>query len=191
MFKTDTLKKFMREKTMVDTILDKLKELTNLKSVGFTMDEVMDGEHHFINGAGPQGEFPFSFQLNWGTENVEEFFDFSDKDSFMVANCTGTINVGGLEENVPCQGTLALKYISDQKLIYTLFFRTSNGKEYKYVGEKINLRPWNLHKTHTTCYGTIWEKDSNKEISKSTVHFRMNTIVDFVSSFRLNTQKEE
>jgi hypothetical protein len=53
------------------------------------------------------------------------------------------------------------------------------------VGEKVNLRPWNLHKTHTTCYGTITNLKTNQEISKSIVYFKFETVPEFMTSFRL------
>ena len=58
------------------------------------------------------------------------------------------------------------------------------AKSYRYLGEKRNLWPWNLHKTHVTCYGTITELESDKVISESVVYFPFSEMVTFLLSFR-------
>ena len=64
-------------------------------------------------------------------------------------------------------------------------FKGKNGTPYRYLGEKVNIKPWNLHRTHTTCYGTITDLNSSKDISKSILYFRFRTIPAFLKSFRL------
>ncbi|MGC8928886.1 MAG: hypothetical protein ACP5QK_13325, partial [Myxococcota bacterium] len=60
-----------------------------------------------------------------------------------------------------------------------------NGKRYLYIGEKVNIKPWNLPVSHTTCFGTIVERETNRLISRSVVFFRYSTIPSFLLSFRL------
>ena len=96
-----------------------------------------------------------------------------------------TVTVGGLVNDAPCRGTLDLAYFTEAKIRYTFDFRDDEGTPYRYIGEKVNLRPWNLHKTHTTCYGTIVNLKTNKEVSKSILYFKFETIPEFMASFRL------
>jgi hypothetical protein len=161
-------------------MLDKLKE------IGFSMHEVMEGTYSFVSGAGPAGEFLIRFEIDWGPDSIMDFVNpTAGEEVFGVVRCQGEFTAEQLVENAPCTGTLELSYISEQKLRYTLDFSGPDGKEYRYIGEKVNLRPWNLHKTHTTCYGTIYEKDTNKEVSTSTTFFKFKTIPSFIASFRL------
>ena len=97
----------------------------------------------------------------------------------------GTVGVGGLVEEAPCRGTLDFLYFTEGKIRYTFDFKGKQGRPYRYVGEKVDIRPWNLPRTHTTCYGTISDLDSGREISRSIVYFRMGSIPAFLQSFRL------
>ena len=151
---------------------------------GFMMDEVMTGTHHFVNQAGPEGEHPMSFRVTWGTRHVASYFNPFNP-GFMSNWLEGTVTVGGLVTDAPCRGTLDLAYFTEAKIRYTFDFKDKKGTPYRYVGEKVNLRPWNLHKTHTTCYGTITNLKTNKEVSKSIVYFKFETIPEFMTSFRL------
>jgi hypothetical protein len=152
------------------------------KRVGFKMDEVMSGTHKFTDGAGPAGEFPFEFRVTWGPRRLEKWLNPMDGD-FMINDLEGVVTVGGLCENAPCTGKLELKYVQEAKIRYIFDFEHA-GKKYHFVGEKRDLRPWNLHKTHTTCYGTLTEADTGKVISESVTYFRLNTMVPFLMSFR-------
>ena len=154
------------------------------RRVGFMMDEVMSGTHRFVGSAGPPGEHPMEFNVTWGTKHVTEYVNPLDT-GFMSSFLEGTVTVGGLVENAPCMGKLDLLYFTEGKLRYTFDFKDDRGRAYHYVGEKVDLRPWNLHVTHTTCYGTITDKETGEQISKSILHFRFHTIPAFMMSFRL------
>jgi hypothetical protein len=104
---------------------------------------------------------------------------------FMSSWLEGTVNVGGLVTDAPCHGTLDLAYFTEAKIRYTFDFKDEKATPYRYVGEKVNLRPWNLHKTHTTCHGTIVNLKTGKEVSKSILYFKFETLPEFLASFRL------
>jgi hypothetical protein len=52
------------------------------------------------------------------------------------------------------------------------------------VGEKVNIKLWNLPVSHTTCVGRVTELESGKLISTSVTIFRMRTLPAFLGSFR-------
>jgi len=152
--------------------------------VGFRMDELMSGTHRFVDGAGPAGELPFSFAISWGPDRMDGYLNpFSE--GFLVNRLQGSIDVGGLCEDAPCTGSLDLRYFQDAKIRYTIDFAGPDGRGYRYVGEKRDIRPWNLHRTHTTCYGKVTERDGGRLISESVVYFALDQMLPFVRSFRL------
>ena len=148
------------------------------------MDEVMEGTHHFVNGSGPAGEHEMIFRVTWGTRHLLPYLNPWGK-SFLSNFLEGSVTVGGLVQDAPCRGTLDLLYFTEGKIRYTFDFKGPDGKPYRYVGEKTDIRPWNLHRTHTTCYGTITELASGKEISKSITYFKLSSAPAFVMSMRL------
>jgi hypothetical protein len=154
------------------------------RRIGFKMDEVMEGTHHFVNEAGPPGEHPMSFRVTWGARNIQDFANPFDP-GFMSSFLEGTVDVEGLARDAPCKGTLQLLYFTEGKIRYTFDFKDDRGRPCRYVGEKADIRPWNLYPTHTTCYGTITDADTGKEISRSIVYFRLSTTPAFLMSFRL------
>ncbi len=160
-----------------------LKKMLRERRIGFAMDEVMSGTHRFVEGAGPAGERPMSFRVTWGTRRLWPYLNPRDA-NFMSNFLEGTVTVDGLVEDAPCRGRLDLLYFSDAKIRYTFDFKDAAGRPYRYIGEKVNIRPWNLHRTHATCYGTITDLESGKDISKSVLYFRWNTLPSFLASLR-------
>jgi len=149
---------------------------------GFSMDEVMTGTHEFAPGAGPEGTLPFEFRVRWGAQDMSEFLNpLGEK--FMVSGMEGTVSVGGLCEDAPCRGTLELRYFKDQKIRYTFEFGARDAT-YLFVGEKVNILPWNLATSHTTCFGTLTD-DAGQLISRSLTFFRLRTAPAFLASFKL------
>jgi len=154
--------------------------------IGFQMDELMAGEHEFEDGFGPKdkkGKRPMFFNVTWGPKNLLKWSNPLDK-NFMINDLKGTVTVDGLCNEAECEGTLELKYIAEQKIRYLFEFKVDN-KTYSFKGEKRNIYPWNLHVSHTTCYGELIEKDSGKLVSKSITHFHLDTIPDFIKSFKM------
>ncbi len=151
--------------------------------MGFKMDELMQGEHEFVNGFGMEGKKPMFFKVTWGTSQLLEWLNpFSD--NFMVNDLDGTVTIDGLCENALCKGKLELKYFTEQKIRYTFEFE-ANDEVYEFIGEKRNIYPWNLPYSHTCCFGELKLKETGELVSKSVTHFRMDTLPEFLSSFKI------
>ena len=153
--------------------------------IGFKLDEIMTGSHQFTDGrVNPEKEVPLLFHITWGNSSLPRFLNpFSRQFFFNEAN--GFITVTGLVNKAPCTGTLHLLYFTERKIRYELKFNDPSGKTYLYVGEKRNIWPWNLYRTHVTCYGTITDLATNQIISESVVFFPYREILAFLLSFRL------
>ncbi len=166
------------------TIMNLSSKLQNASGeLGFSMDEIMQGEHEFENGFGPEGKKRMIFKVNWGTSQLIEWLNpFGD--NFMVNDLEGNISIDGLCEEAPCSGKLELKYFSEQKIKYTFEFEAA-GEDYIFIGEKRNIYPWNLPYSHTCCFGALRLKDSNELVSTSITHFRLDTLPEFLSSFQI------
>lgn len=162
----------------------RLPSFVAVPRVGFQMHEAMAGTHEFVAKAGPAGEFPFSFELDWGTDRLVEFMNPLSTVSPFRAKATGVIRIAELVDTCPCEGTLEFRYWTESKIRYRLTF-TVDGRPCEYVGEKVGIRPWNLHRTHTTCYGVTHDLTTGKEISRSLCFFRLRTLPSFLRSFRL------
>jgi short-subunit dehydrogenase len=151
--------------------------------IGFKMDEIMQGEHEFENGFGPEGKKRMVFKVRWGTNQIIEWLNpFSD--NFMVNDLEGTVSIDGLCEDAACEGKLELKYFTEQKIRYQFEFDVED-ETYEFIGEKRNIYPWNLPYSHTCCFGELRLKGSDKIISKSITHFRLDTLPEFLSSFQI------
>lgn len=165
-------------------IMEALQNITEKKQIGFTMDEIMTGTHQFVEGKGPEGIHPMEFRVTWGPENALKWIN-PVGGKFMANNLKGKVDVGGMVIDADCEGTLELLYFTEQKIRYTFEFQDDEGKKYRYLGEKRDIRPWNLHRTHTTCYGTISDLETGEIISTGITHFRLATSLDFLLSLRL------
>jgi len=150
--------------------------------IGMKIDEIMVGTHCFANG--DVRRRPMIFCLTWGHKNLLRFLNPLSPD-FLSSEARGMITVEGLVNKADCSGTLKLLYFNGRKIRYELEFQDDSGRRYRYVGEKVNIWPWNLHKTHVTCYGTIKEIATDMEISRSVVHFPLRELVPFALSARL------
>ncbi len=149
--------------------------------VGFRMNEVMLGPHRF---AGHDRDLSLLFHLTWGHRDLSEYGNpFSGE--FLRASAEGIITVGGLVHKAECRGSLALRYFRDGRVCYELDFADEEGRAYRYTGEKRDIRPWNLHRSHTTCYGEIVECGTGRVVSTSVVHFPLHELAAFLKSFRL------
>ncbi len=151
--------------------------------LGFLMDEVMTGYHEFEPGFGEPGRKPIEFRVTWGPRNISEWIN-PRSDRFLHQPLEGVVSIGGLCENAPCKGTLELKYFDEHKIRYTFEFAV-NGTRYRYVGEKVNIRPWNLPFSHTTCFGVLTEAETGRLVSRSVTHFRLRSAPAFLASLRL------
>ena len=76
------------------------------------------------------------------------------------------------------------QYFKDHIIRYSFDF-TVNYINYGFVGEKVNILPWNILTSHTTCFGRLVEKDTGKLISTSVTFFKLSKMLSFLSSIRL------
>ena len=163
--------------------IESLLAMAAERRTGFLVDEEMSGSHHFTDERSEQGEQPFVFRVTWGCRHLSKFVNPMDPE-FLTAFLNGTVTVGGLCTDAPCEGSLELRYFSEAKIRYT-FDLEVEGHRYRFVGEKRDIRPWNLHRTHTTCYGTLTDLETGEVVSESVTHFRISTAPVFMASFRL------
>lgn len=149
----------------------------------FYTNEVMEGTHDFEYEVMSKSSRPMWFDVNWGADSVKDFLNpFGDK--FLTAKLNGYITVDGLCDRAECKGILALRYFADAKIIYNFTFSV-NGIEYRFIGQKVNIKPWNILTSHTTCFGTLKEMYSDKLISTSTTFFKCRNILSLLTSFRI------
>jgi hypothetical protein len=151
--------------------------------LGFFVDEVMSGDHEFEPGCGPEGRQPLTFTVTWGRERTTPWEQVK-RDRLVTLDLRGSVTVGGLCEQALCAGTLELRYFVDRKIRYTFEFE-ERGQRYRFVGEKVNILPWNLPVSHTTCYGVLTEAESGRLVSRSVSFFRLRTLPRFLASFRV------
>lgn len=165
--------------------MGRLRDLRNMVGehrLGFATDEVMTGQHRFEPGLGPQGELPFEFRVTWGPPSLRKWLDPADE-RFMRHHLAGTVTVGGWGEDIPCEGSLELLYFTEHRIRYA-FTLEHAGIGYRFVGEKVNIKLWNLPVSHTTCFGRMTELQTGRLVSTSVTHFRMRTLPAFLLSFR-------
>jgi hypothetical protein len=144
------------------------------RRVGFRVDESMSGSHRFVRDFPPGKvaagtELPLSFQATWGHPHLSQFLNPRGGD-FLFALLDGTVTAGGITGEAPIKGTLELRYFQDALIRYTFEFEALD-RQFRFVGEKRDLRPWNLHRTHTTCHGTLTDLTTDEVISEAVVRF--------------------
>jgi hypothetical protein len=152
--------------------------------LGFEAEELMRGAHRFLPGAGAEGEHPFEFTVRWGARHLLDWLNPLGP-GFMSNWLEGHVSVGGLVEQAACAGTLDLRYFQEGKIRYTFDFKDGDGRAYRFVGEKRDIRPWNLHRTHATCFGTVTDLGSGQPVSESVTYFEWRTLPAFLSTFKL------
>lgn len=158
-----------------------IKTMLKEKRFGFVMDETMTGSHEFEPRFGAPGRRFMEFKVTWGPKNVRHWGNpFS---TGLINDLEGTVTIEGLCTDTPCTGSLELRYLKDASIRYTFDF-TADGVDYHYVGEKLNIKPWNLPYSHTTCFGRLTRLDTGELVSTSLTHFRFRTSLAFAASFR-------
>lgn len=178
----------LADNALTNTVRDAINALfaatkTVLPEKGFRIREVMSGEHEFIAGFGPPGKHCFEFRAEWGPDSLTDFLNPASE-KFLLSTLEGTVTVGGLCENMPMQGTLQLRYFQDQKIRYEFDF-CANNESYRFIGEKVQIYPWNLPYSHTTCFGEIRNLRTGETISRSVSHFALEALPEFLGSLRL------
>lgn len=151
--------------------------------MGFRVTEVMRGTHERCDGQPPAGPQPFVFRVTWGPDRLRDWVN-PISGRFLWQELEGEVQAGGLcDAWTRCRGTLALEYFGRRRIRYELDFEAGGGV-FRFVGEKVNIRPWNLLVSHTTCTGTITELATGKLISTAVVTFRLRDLPRMLLSTR-------
>jgi hypothetical protein len=168
--------------------IGELLAMLRSRRVGFKADERMKGSHRFLVDL-PDGnvragdELPFSFKITWGNPLLFSFLNPLSAEHGL-APLEGWVTVGGVVGEAPIRGAMELRYFKDATIRYTFEFST-RGQRYRFKGGKQDIRPWNLHRTHTICRGILTDLTSGEDLSEVTVRFALRTMPQFLASFRL------
>ncbi|MCP5069301.1 MAG: SDR family oxidoreductase [bacterium] len=149
---------------------------------GFRITEVMRGEHEFESAFGSAGGRPMEFSVRWGTNEVRHWVDPSGG-RFLVNDLEGSVTIDGLCRDAPCKGTLELRYLEDRTIRYAFGFE-ADGMAYRYEGQKVDIRPWNLPWSHTRCFGRLTRADTGALVSTSLTRFYLRSSPRFLASLR-------
>ena len=139
---------------------------------GFRVRERMSGWHERVDGAGERR--PLSFEGEWGPDRLRDWLD-PRSPAFLWQEIRGTISADGLCAAAPFRGTLSLQYVGLRRIRYVLDFDV-DGRPHRLLGDKENLRWWNLLVTHTTCFVTVTDLSTGRLVSRGTVLFRLRDL---------------
>ena len=141
--------------------------------LGFEIQETMSG--YDDNGD------PFEFNVTWGIDDWKNIgkrpVNFDLKGTVLFNN-----------QICPCEGNLIIDYFETNSIKYNFNFIAninSTNRKLIYIGEKINIKPWNLLTSHTTCFGVILGDYTKVLVIKTHTFFKLKTIPKFLFSFRL------
>ncbi len=150
--------------------------------IGFKIKEVMSGYDSALK--------PFEFRVTWGMKRIKDLF----KSGPMRFDLKGTVLFNGMR--FPCEGYLLIDYFGTHTVTYVFDFGDDINaspdvpmgnwglKPFLYVGQKVNIKPWNLLTSHTTCFGTIIEQPDSTLMSRTVAFFKFRTVPKFLTSFR-------
>jgi hypothetical protein len=150
---------------------------------GFRIKELMSGYHQFTDNVEQDGIHPISFKAEWGPESISSWLNPRNQ-NFLRHPMNGTVTVGGLCSETDFSGYMELRYFSETLIRYIFNF-TVDQETYHFHGEKRNLRPWNIARTHTTLRGTLTESNSQTLVSRAKLHFHLQDLFTMMSSLRL------
>jgi hypothetical protein len=100
-----------------------------------------------------------------------------------VAELTGLVSAGGLCQGASLQGTLEFRYL-EGKILYRFEFGEGEPR-LRFEGQKRDIRPWNLHRSHTVCYGEVRQVGSGELISEVVLRFDLRELPALLTSFRV------
>ena len=92
------------------------------------------------------------------------------------------MTVGGICRDVPATGSLEVKALTEQAIIYTLVFMGDDGATYRYVGQK-SISALNPLKSMTTLRGDL--KREQVVVGTAELSFSLRDIPEFMKSFEL------
>jgi hypothetical protein len=153
------------------------------KHIGFS--ESMSGTHTFLEGPNAGKKLAIRFTIDVKSLPLPEFLNVMNLDTFFVCDIAGTLTAEGLVEKTPAKGRLLMRYFHEQKLHYYLEFEGPDGKQYYFKGEKRNIWPWNIWKTHFRLYSGIYEKETNKMVSEGMLYFLYSDLPKWITTFKL------
>lgn len=142
--------------------------------MGFRAREVMRGHHEFVEGGGPPGRHPFAFRATWGPDRLRDWLD-PRKPTFLWQPLQGEVLAGGLCDWTPCAGSLHLQYWPQRRIRYAFEFDV-DGIRYRYLGDKVDLRLWNLAVSHTTCTHALTEQRSGRLVATGVTRFHLRDL---------------
>ncbi|MFB6347533.1 MAG: hypothetical protein ABEK50_17595 [bacterium] len=151
--------------------------------IGFTIEEAMSGSHRFVDQGKPSGSQSMRFTLEWGPRNLLTWLN-PMSDNFLRHPVEGSVTVEGLCEEASAEGFMELRYFTERTIRYVFTF-SSDGEDYRFYGEKNNLKLTNLHRTHTTLKGDITRLETGETVSDAELYFYWSTLPSMIYSFRL------
>ena len=94
----------------------------------------------------------------------------------------GTMTVGGICRDAPATGTLEVRVLTTQEIVYTLTFVGDDGATYRYKGQK-DVSAINLLKSMTTLRGEVYRE--TEAIGTGELSFSMRDLPEFLKSFQV------
>lgn len=150
------------------------------KKYGFYMTEKMVGHFSRVySDWGTDNWVPMKFNATWGTEDISGVMSEEGNFKFLL---TGDITIKGLCRGAPLCGWLFLNYLTDGMLKYTFNFE-ANHRQLTFVGRKVNINPWNILTSHTTCVGAVYALEGSL-MGHSVTYFQLRDVLRFLASFR-------
>jgi|GEM_PF-594702 len=124
-------------------------------------------------------ELPIEFEIDAVAPRIERFF-FNP-----TTKIRGNLYMEGMgNHHIPIEGTLDIPLLTRRKIIYNFRFKSNDGKEYRFSGEK-NIKFLQLIDTFTTLPGKITDIHG-KEVASATLHFNLRRdFIPFIRSFSL------
>ncbi|MCK9596160.1 hypothetical protein M0R19_03180 [Candidatus Pacearchaeota archaeon] len=157
-----------------------------MKFIEFEAKEILRGFGYFkgIHTKEPI-KVPIKLNLTWNSDLLS--FINPIHIGFLRAYVDGTIQID--DEEFTLFGTLTLKYFEDNSIEYHLFIEnfikkssTKDSECLTFIGKKINIKPWNLLFSHTTCFGTLLQ--NNELIADCYLFFNLKDLFPFLKSFK-------
>lgn len=161
------------------------KSLLSMKDIkGFEFTEVMEGYHYMP--AVKKESMPLKFTLKWGTENLKDTLN-PNSNRYLQFAAAGILEADGIVTGgTRTFGLIHLNY-PENIIQYMLQFKSAERppvNDYVLVGEKMNIKWYNLPYSHTTCYTTI-VNGADQLISRGVAFFKMKNALSFIKSFKI------
>lgn len=151
-------------------------------SLGFRVAETMRGWHEPL--AHPGQRAPFALTCRWGPDRLGTWLNPLGP-GFLWQELSGTVTAVGLTDGpAPARGTLELDYLGARRIRYRVDFPGADGATLRFLGDKVDLRPWNLLVSHTTCTGSVIDLASGRQLSSVLVRFRLRDLPAMLLSLR-------